>query len=154
MRHSGPSPSNDEAMARMLAYAYAVIKLTKRTWSLKKGLCWRSESRVAETDCPFLDLSFQCLDVWVCFKAVLEVLEFLALRLLDLERDLAATIEELSNLLEVLRCATACCHRWRADAHAARRQRRGVAVHRITVQRDGADLADLLHLGAREPVGP
>mmetsp|Transcript_56404 Transcript_56404/g.147018 ORF Transcript_56404/g.147018 Transcript_56404/m.147018 type:complete len:476 (+) Transcript_56404:49-1476(+) len=113
-----------------------------------------SKPWVAKADGPSLHLLAQLHHIRVVGQARLEVLQLLALLLLDLQGDLAAAVQELGDLLEVLRGAAAGGHRRRADAHAARRQRGGVAVHGVAVQRDGRELADLLQLRAREPMGP
>mmetsp|Transcript_109442 Transcript_109442/g.274134 ORF Transcript_109442/g.274134 Transcript_109442/m.274134 type:complete len:517 (+) Transcript_109442:95-1645(+) len=113
-----------------------------------------SKPWVAKADGPSLHLLAQLHHIRVVGQARLEVLQLLALLLLDLQGDLAAAVQELGDLLEVLRGAAAGGHRRRADAHAARRQRGGVAVHGVAIQRDGRELADLLQLRAREPMGP
>merc|ERR1712050_557830 len=102
---------------------------------------------IAKTNGPSLDLALQGQNRRICFDTCFKILELLPLRLLDFERDLAASVEELSNLLEIVSTATPCGHRWRADTHTTRGERGGVAMHCIAVQRDRADLTDFLQLG-------
>mmetsp|Transcript_41191 Transcript_41191/g.106299 ORF Transcript_41191/g.106299 Transcript_41191/m.106299 type:complete len:371 (+) Transcript_41191:231-1343(+) len=113
-----------------------------------------SQTRVSEAAGPRLDLLPQRLDVGVARKAQLEVLEFLAFLLLHLQGNLEAPVQEPRDLLEVLRGGAARRHGRGADAHAAGGQRGDIAGHGVAIQSDGAEIADLLELGAREAVRP
>merc|ERR1719293_523071 len=93
----------------------------------------RSQPRVAEAAGPSLHLLSQHYDVGVVGQTGLEVLQLLALLGLHLQRDLAATVQELRDLLELCHLAAAGRHRRGAYAHAARRQRGGVAVDGVAV---------------------
>merc|ERR1711879_1088996 len=77
-----------------------------------------SQPRVAEADGPSLHLLAQLHHVAVLGQARLEVLQLLALLLLHLQGDLAAPVQELGDLLEVLIAAAASGHGRRANAHS------------------------------------
>mmetsp|Transcript_128741 Transcript_128741/g.400549 ORF Transcript_128741/g.400549 Transcript_128741/m.400549 type:complete len:369 (-) Transcript_128741:337-1443(-) len=138
---------------RKSARAHLYMHAEKRGRGCKYASLGRSKAWVPEGAGPGLDLCPQRLDLGVARKPGLEVLQLLALLRLDLERDLAAAVQEGPDLPEVLRRAAPCRHRRRADADAPRREGRGVAMHGIAVQGDGGLLADLLELRAGEAVG-
>ena len=112
-----------------------------------------SKARVAESAGPLLDLLLQGCDLGVAWDRGLEVLELLALLGLDLQGDLAAAIQELTDPLEVLLPAASGSHSRGSHADAAGGEGGRVSVHRVAVQCDGGCLANLLHLGAGEAVG-
>ena len=69
---------------------------------------------------------------------------------MDFQGDLAAAIEELPDLLEVLLRAAPGGHGRGADTDTPGGEGGGVAVHGVAIQRDGGRLADLLDLGPRQ----
>merc|ERR1719198_2114555 len=113
-----------------------------------------SDPWVSQTRSPRIHLAPEGLELRVAFEALLEILELLALRGLDPHRDLAATIKESCDLLELLHSAAARGHGRSTHTDSARGESRGVAVDRVPVQADARTLAHLLHLGASEAVRP
>merc|ERR1711972_913634 len=85
-------------------------RLGKQEKQQQKMAVHRSESRVAEADGPSLHLRAKLRHISVVAQACLEILQLLALLLLYLQGDLAAAVQELGDLLEVVRRATAGGH--------------------------------------------
>merc|ERR1719254_234500 len=86
------------------------------------------------TNGPCLYLLFQHFHISIFFNTRFEIHQFLALLLLNSQRDLATPIEEKSNFLEILIATTSGGHRWCANANTPRRECGSIAMHRVTVQ--------------------
>merc|ERR1719161_1031631 len=113
---------------------------------------FKSSARVTETCCPSLDLLLKGSHILIALQALLEILQLLALLLLDLQGNLATARKELCDFLELFRAAASCCHGWCTNADTSRGKRRGITVHGIPVQGNRRGLADLLHFRTREAV--
>mmetsp|Transcript_14353 Transcript_14353/g.22538 ORF Transcript_14353/g.22538 Transcript_14353/m.22538 type:complete len:357 (-) Transcript_14353:435-1505(-) len=96
----------------------------------------------------------QLLHLGVRLQRGHKVLQHLAARGLDLLGQDDRLVEELGHLHKVLLLEPAGGERGRANAHAAGADGRAVAHDRVLVQRDVDGVADLLVLGAGEPLGP
>merc|ERR1712060_102338 len=78
-----------------------------------------SEAGVAERARPRLNVSLQLAHIRITDKTELEVFQLLPLLLLDLQGDLAASVEEGADGFEILSGASTCCHRRGTDADSA-----------------------------------
>merc|ERR1719199_1502169 len=87
-----------------------------------------SQPWVAEANRERLDFPLESDHLLIPLQAFLKVLEFLTLLLLNLNGDLARPVKESGDFLEVLHTTATGCHRWRPDAHAARRERRRIPM--------------------------
>eukprot|EP00442_Polarella_glacialis_P057785 CAMPEP_0115113372 /NCGR_PEP_ID=MMETSP0227-20121206/41317_1 /TAXON_ID=89957 /ORGANISM="Polarella glacialis, Strain CCMP 1383" /LENGTH=132 /DNA_ID=CAMNT_0002513359 /DNA_START=736 /DNA_END=1134 /DNA_ORIENTATION=+ len=109
-----------------------------------------SEPRVAELASPLIDFCPDGLHLRIVRHSSLEVLQLLAMHLLELKRNSHAPVHKLGNLDEVLLCGTSGGHRRGADANATGRQSGDIPVHCVAVQGDAGSFADLFHLRARQ----
>merc|ERR1712113_1070762 len=80
------------------------------------------DTRVAERARPCLDVSFQLSRVVVAGKTELEIFQLLPFLFLDLQGDLAASVEEEADGFEVLCGAATCCHCRGTNADSAWRE--------------------------------
>merc|ERR1719223_1137637 len=70
------------------------------------------DSRESKLQRPCLDFTPQFSKLFVVSSQTLfEACEFLALLLLDSQRNLATPVKEITYCLEVFLCASTCCHR-------------------------------------------
>merc|ERR1719517_117465 len=72
------------------------------TLALTQCSAQSSESGIAEGTGPSFNLTLERIDGIIPNQALLEILQFLPLFLLDLDSNLAATVEEKCDLFEVL----------------------------------------------------
>mmetsp|Transcript_46937 Transcript_46937/g.93525 ORF Transcript_46937/g.93525 Transcript_46937/m.93525 type:complete len:415 (+) Transcript_46937:429-1673(+) len=116
-----------------------------------------SVARHGELSSPCLNLFLhrgQLLNLLGLLEGLEEVDQLLARLRLHLEAELHAPVKELTDRLEVCLFEATRCHRRRADAHAARRHRRDVSVHRILVECNVNLLEHLLNLRAGQAERP
>ena len=109
-----------------------------------------ADGQTAETNggCQILHERSSSVERWDSKVTVL----ILSLFFLDIKSDAGTPVQEICNPLEVLRGPTARGHRRGPDADATWRKRRGVAMDRVAIQRDGRSFTHLLHLGPRQSV--
>merc|ERR1712014_442959 len=93
-------------------------RIRQCSWDLERY----SSTWISEACSKGLNILLKHEDFLTFAEAQLEVFQLLALLLLNLQSDLEAPIQEFGDLLEVSLRASSCRHRWRADAHTARRQ--------------------------------
>merc|ERR1711994_691640 len=100
-------------------------KILKRPRARHHSYVKRSgKPRHSKSTCPGFNVSFQLRNFGVFLKACFKVFQFLTLRSLNLQRNLAAPVKEFANFLEIVDGAAPCRHRWCTDTYATRRKSR------------------------------
>merc|ERR1712183_481612 len=92
-----------------------------------------SDARITEGNSESFDVFSKGVNILIALQPKLEIFQLLTLLLLNLQSDLHHPVKELCNLLKVGIGASASCHRWRANTHAARRQSGGISVDTVPV---------------------
>lgn len=100
-----------------------------------------------------LHIVLELLDLGTVLDCCLEVLEQLARGGLELQGNLHSAVQKVSDLSEVLLLEPAGGEGGGADADTARGECGLVAQNCVLVERDGAVVANGLHLGARKALG-
>mmetsp|Transcript_1799 Transcript_1799/g.6402 ORF Transcript_1799/g.6402 Transcript_1799/m.6402 type:complete len:488 (-) Transcript_1799:88-1551(-) len=113
------------------------------------GVTWHVERRRKR-----LHFATQRGDGRVAVKALVEVLEQLAVLGLNVKADLHGTHEELADFLEVRFLKASGGHGRSAHAHATGGERGGITKDCVLVQCDVRKVTHLLQLAARQPKGP
>jgi len=103
---------------------------------------------VVETGGPLVHLRPQVLDFLVVLNALLEVLDLLALLLLDLNLDLDLLVDEFLDLVHVFDAAAPSLHLAGPDPDTAGTQLTLIALDSVLVQGDVLQVADLLDFPA------
>jgi len=130
------------------------LRKTDLKWSLQQDDKFDSDSRVTEGTCPSLNFVSERLHCLIALKTQLEIFQLLSLLFLNLECDLATTIQEEGNLLEIRPSATTRGHGSGTKTNTAWGQSWRITVDRFAVQRDRADVTQLLDFRPCQAVGP
>jgi len=117
-------------------------------WHVRE--CRRKLRREVLGASPCLHVGLELHDGRVVRDALLEINKLLAMRFLNFQTDIDASLQKHSNGLEICRVAISAGHSRGADPNATRGKSGLISRNRIAIDRDVRGLGDFLELGTSQ----